>query len=283
MDENSYAYTVLIMDLKGSRNQENRNNIQRYIISVIDVLNRIFEKGLERKVDFSAGDELQGLFCDTATAYLYFRLLSILLHPIAIRAGIGCGAWDTQIPGHGTTAQDGPVYHLAREAITATSDLEGYSALIHSMKCDDPTINALLSAAMTLSESMSLFQNILLVLSEALCPILLDPYIESFDPKAVIKLLDERNAFAPFPKKGEALSWEPVLQRIDKTSVAPVIPTKETGFFISEGRKSGLPGELADLLGTSRQNVSKAMRAGNITEIRNLSIAALRLMLLKGD
>ena len=137
--DNMEEYTALIIDLKSSRkyNIRARNNIQEYIMHVVDVLNYIFRKSLEKDVDFSAGDEIQGLFSSTKAAYLYFRMFSMLVSPIEIRAGIGIGSWEVVIKDAGTTAQDGRAYHNARYAIKAVEESKGYSVLLFSQPYEE--------------------------------------------------------------------------------------------------------------------------------------------------
>ena len=115
-------YTALIIDLKKSRayEKDRRNDIQYYIFEVIDAMNTIFASSLAKEVYFSAGDELQGLFNSVEASYLYFRLFSMLVAPIEIRAGIGIGDWDVVLENAPTTAQDGSAYHYARFAIDVT-------------------------------------------------------------------------------------------------------------------------------------------------------------------
>ena len=86
-------YSVLMIDLKNSRsyNIQDRNNIQNSILSGINILNKIFKNSIEKEVEFSAGDEIQGLFISSQSAYLYYRLFSMLIFPIQIHTGIGFG------------------------------------------------------------------------------------------------------------------------------------------------------------------------------------------------
>jgi hypothetical protein len=127
-------YTVLIMDLKKSRSYsvEDRNSIQKYIVTVIKKLNEVFSSSLARDVEFSAGDEIQGLFISTESAYLYFRMFYMLISPVEIKAGIGIGEWNIKIENASTTAQDGPAYHNARNAIENVKDSLGHSVLLYS-------------------------------------------------------------------------------------------------------------------------------------------------------
>ena len=157
----SQNYAALIIDLKKSRSytKEDRNNIQHYIMDVIHLLNCLYCRELVREVDFSAGDEVQGLFLSPEAAYLYYRMLSLCLHPVAIRAGIGVGGWDVQLDNKGTTGQDGPAYHKARYAIKNADDSEGYPVLFLSGCQSDVTINTIIGGAASIMAKHSVYQN----------------------------------------------------------------------------------------------------------------------------
>ena len=60
----------------------------------------------------------------------------------------------------------------------------------------------------------------------------------------------------------------------------PIISTQleEENFYITEGKKRGLSTQISRLLGVSRQSVEKAIKTGNIYELRNLTIAILKAM-----
>ena len=108
-----------MIDVKNSRSYsiQDRNSIQNSILKSINILNKIFKNSIEKEVEFSAGDEIQGLFLSPQSAYLYYRLFSMLIFPIEIHSGIGFGTWDIKVDGASSTAQDGTVYHYARNAI----------------------------------------------------------------------------------------------------------------------------------------------------------------------
>ena len=73
-------YAALMIDLKGSRklDDEMRKNIQIYWDEIRRRLNDMFCGTMEFKVDFSGGDQIQGLFYTPEAAYLYYRLFSIV-------------------------------------------------------------------------------------------------------------------------------------------------------------------------------------------------------------
>ena len=172
-------YTALIVDLEKSRSYtpEVRNSIQNYILSVMRALNELYENSLAKEVEFSAGDEVQGLFFYPESAYLYLRMLSMLVF-LKVRAGIGIGEWNIKIENESTTAQDGPAYYNARYAINNAKDTSGYPVLIYSGKAEDLFLNAVINASIVLTTNHSEYQNELLLLSELLYPV---DYGQAFD------------------------------------------------------------------------------------------------------
>lgn len=118
--EGNPVYAALLVDVKNSKEYDNgrRMALQERIDDAIRLLNDLCEESLVKKVGFSGGDEIQGLFHDPVSAYLYYRLFSLTLGVGTFRCGIGVGAWDVRLEGREeSAAQDGEAYHLAREAI----------------------------------------------------------------------------------------------------------------------------------------------------------------------
>ena len=132
-------YVCLIIDIEKSKKYsiDNRNQIQFYMDKYIRSLNMLFSKEFQCEVMFSAGDEVQGLFDNVISALLYFRLLEMLMHPVAIRAGIGIGEWTIKMEPRMSTKQDGPAYHNARRAIEEVHDRQLQNIRIYSEEDDD--------------------------------------------------------------------------------------------------------------------------------------------------
>ncbi len=258
-------YSVLMIDLKNSRSYdiEYRNNIQNFIIERIEILNRIFKKSIEKEVEFSAGDEIQGLFTSPKSAYLYSRLFSMLTFPIQTHTGIGLGTWDIKVDSASSTAQDGIVYHYARKAIDEAKKSLEYSVLFYSSNKNDIIVNSLINGSTLLSSKQSEYQNKLMLLAEILYPIVSSDMIEYEKLKEILK-------FVQFEKK------ENLIIDIDY----PIISTQleKEKFYITEGKKRGLSTQISKLLGVSRQSIEKAIKSGNIYEIRNITITILQAM-----
>ena len=258
-------YSALMIDLKNSRSYsiQDRNNIQNSILNSIKILNKVFKNSIKKEVEFSAGDEIQGLFTSPHSAYLYYRLFSIIIFPIEIHSGIGFGTWDIKVDGASSTAQDGTVYHYARNAIDEAKKSLEYSVLFYSKNKNDIIINSLINGATLLSSKQSEYQNKLMLLAEILYPIVSSDMIEYEKLKEILK-------FVQFEKK------ENLIIDIDY----PVISTQleKEKFYITEGKKRGLSTQISKILGVSRQSIEKAIKSGNIYEIRNITIAILRAM-----
>ena len=254
-----------MIDLKNSRSYstQDRNKLQSSILNSIKILNKVFKNSIKKEVEFSAGDEIQGLFTSPQSAYLYYRLFSMLIFPIEIHSGIGYGTWDIVIDNESTTAQDGTVYHNARKAIDEAKNSLEYSILFYSGNKNDLIINSLINSSNLLALKQSKYQNNLMLLTEILYPIV---YKNVFDPEELKKLLQ----FIQFEKKEKLI--------IDGNfSMEPVQIEKEN-FYITEGKKRGLSTQISKLLGVSRQSTEKAIKTGNIYDLRNLTIATLKAM-----
>lgn len=254
-----------MVDLKNSRSYDiqDRNNIQNSILSSINILNKIFKNSIEKEVEFSAGDEIQGLFISSQSAYLYYRLFSMLIFPIQIHTGIGFGTWDIRVENESSTAQDGTVYHNARKAIDEAKKSLEYSVLFYSKSKNDIIVNSLINSNNLLTIKQSKYQNNLMLLAEILYPITNGDIIEYEKLKELLK-------FIQFEKK------ENLIIDIEY----PIISTQleKESFYVTEGKKRGLSTQISKLLGVSRQSVEKAIKTGNIYELRNLTISILKAM-----
>ena len=276
-------YSTLIIDLKKSRSYRHadRIDIQNYIKNIISVLNKVFENVLELKVVFSAGDEIQGLFSSSQSAYLYFRLFNMLISPVEIRAGIGVGEWSVKIESGSSTEQDGPAYYNARHAIENVDDQLGYSLLLFSGSSDDIYINSAINSAMVFLNNQSEYQNELSLLTELMYPIEIDGAIIKQYIGELIPLIAQKNSMRYYEKwySSRSIANNSFLQKnIDIECNLVNALTEEKQFYVSLGKVKGLPSKLAKIMGTSRQNIDKSIKAGNIYQERNATIAALKLM-----
>ena len=256
-------YSALMIDLKNSRSYsiQDRNSIQNSILNNINILNKIFKNSIEKEVEFSAGDEIQGLFLSSQAAYLYYRLFSMLIFPVEIHCGISLGTWDIKVESASSTAQDGTVYHYARKAIDEAKKSLEYSVLFYSKNKNDIILNSLINSNNLLAEKQSKYQNNLMLLAEILYPIVSGDMIDYKELKELLK-------FIQFEKKENLI--------IDIKYPIISIQLEKESFYVTEGKKRGLSTQISKLLGVSRQSVEKAIKTGNIYELRNLTISILK-------
>lgn len=134
--------TVLIIDIKSSKNigAEKRIKVQQKFASIVDdIINVIYKDTLIAKIDFSAGDSIQGVFENPASAISCYLLVKVLMYPNEIRCGIGTG----NIINAGfsdTNRLDGEAYHNAKFALDICKK-EDYNILIYSKTDNDIFIN----------------------------------------------------------------------------------------------------------------------------------------------
>ena len=254
-----------MIDLKNSRSYstQDRNKLQSSILNSIKILNKIFKNSIKKEVEFSAGDEIQGLFISPESTYLYYRLFSMLIFPIEIYCGISLGTWDIKVESASSTAQDGTVYHYARNAIDEAKKSLEYSVLFYSKNKNDIIINSLINSNNLLAEKQSKYQNNLMLLAEILYPIVSGDMIDYKELKELLK-------FIQFEKKENLI--------IDIKYPIISIQLEKESFYVTEGKKRGLSTQISKLLGVSRQSVEKAIKTGNIYELRNLTISILKAM-----
>lgn len=283
--DRSYAYAALMIDLKKSRSylQWERKLIQHYISDVLEVLNEIFREELVREMEFSAGDEVQGLFDSSENAYLYFRMFELFLHPVKLRAGIGVGDWEVRMEGQGSTSQDGTAYHNARYAIECTQDGEENEILLYSAD-RDYMINALIGHLSAMAERRSIYQNQLALLTEWMFPLLEKKTSEHMPAKFLEAegLLQRKNGFDhEIGRVNKSLPFDR-LNREALENVGVVLLREEEGlkdfFYITRGKQRGIPTQLANVLGMNRQSIEKTLKAAEVFSARNMALAALKEM-----
>lgn len=259
-------YTALVADIINSKKilKEDREQSQLFIIDCLSVLNSLFKPSLEFEVAFSAGDEVQGLFRTPEAAYMYIRLLKLLLYPLKLRCGIGAGEWEVRIPDGTTNEQDGSAYHNARTAIRAAHEKNSCCILFNSKNENDIFINTLINTSIRYSDDHSLKQHELLLLTEMTNPFYDE---ELMDITQFHKLLciAEKNIDVRLPSEFDPYNLFKQASNENSLTLAP-------------GIMKGLSRRLSAVLNTSRQNVDKVIKSGNIAEIRYIDMAVLLLV-----
>lgn len=277
-------YSAIIIDLIKSRSYSvnDRTAIQNHIIAVINQLNDVFAHVIARKVEFSAGDEVQGLFTSPQAAFLYFRMFNMFISPVDVRAGIGVGEWSIKVENASTTAQDGPAYHNARRAIEEVKNSLGYSVLLYSGNENDIFINSAINTSFILTSNQSEYQNELMLLFELLYPIDAHKIINPQKMHLLSDLVTTKNKlnYYTYFKKSRTVKKYPfdAIQYLNIEACPIDAINDDSTFYVSSGKKRGLPMQLSDILGITRQSIEKTFKTANIYAVRSSAVVALKLI-----
>lgn len=111
-------YTVVNIDIVGSRKLKNRNEIQELIGRYIDKVNGMFEDFLVCPIGVTLGDEWQIVLKSPEVAYDIIEIFQKFLrkHRIETYSGIGIGTISTPIY-NDSRKMDGPCFINARNAL----------------------------------------------------------------------------------------------------------------------------------------------------------------------
>lgn len=128
-DSNS-LYVALIGDIRGSRDLEDRAEVQSQFKDLIQHLNEAIRSGslpgddstqtpdsIASPLTVTAGDEFQGLLHDAATPVRAAVEATDRFEPAGLRFGLGRGTLDTELNEAQAIGMDGPCFHRAREAL----------------------------------------------------------------------------------------------------------------------------------------------------------------------
>lgn len=264
--------TALIADIIQSRKSEERYDIQKKMILIIDFLNKSYKEKLVKKVEISSGDSFQGLFDSPGTAFLYIRVMQMLLYPTKIRAGIGVGTLDYMDKDFGTNLLDGEAYHNAKTAIdiiSATRKEAVYFNVENSNHIFANSINTMLDMYYKLRQIFGVNSLRISLVNELLNPMSVNGeinYLEQTSDKEIDLLNDIiKNSFIRRPEKN--------INKINALSISMVKKTEPfmiAEYHINKGKNisrtdfvlRGIQDDVANMIGTSRQNVQKYYSKG---------------------
>jgi hypothetical protein len=118
-------FVALIGDIRGSRELNDRNEVQKEFKRVVDSLNdHVPDSAIASRFTVTTGDEFQALLTDASAAVEAVVSASDRFHPARLRFGIGRGGLDTEVNPNQAIGMDGPCFHRAREAINSAKEDE---------------------------------------------------------------------------------------------------------------------------------------------------------------
>jgi len=109
-------YTVIIGDIRKSRDLENRDQVQEKFKRALETINSEYSDNLTSKFVITIGDEFQGVLTSLEKSYDVCLRVEDLLHPVRFAFGIGFGEITTAI-NEMAIGMDGPAFHRARTAL----------------------------------------------------------------------------------------------------------------------------------------------------------------------
>jgi hypothetical protein len=112
-------YIALTMDLKASRQYENRILIQEYLMSLCQHLNKGYDAYIIGKFDVILGDEIQGLMDSRIdiVELVYDLKCFLKKYELDCYIGLGFGELTTEVNSEAVYKMDGPCFHNARAGI----------------------------------------------------------------------------------------------------------------------------------------------------------------------
>lgn len=179
---------AVIGDIIGSRNIEDRKEIQEKLNEILGDVNIGYKKYIVSKWTITLGDEFQVLIKPNLEIFKMLDYIAYKMDPIKIRFGIGLGEIYTDINYNKSIGADGPAYWNAREAIKFIYDNNNYGNSKISFKSNnknDEIINNLIYYTDWMKENWTDTQKeILYTLLEN------NIYSENFKQKSLASRLD---------------------------------------------------------------------------------------------
>lgn len=264
--------TVLMADIIHSRKSEERYEIQKKLVLIIEFLNKSYVERLVKKVEISSGDSFQGLFESPGAAFLYIRMMQMLLYPTKIRAGIGVGTLDYMDKNFGTNLLDGEAYHNAKAAIDIISSARKETVYFYIKNTNHilvDSINVMLEMYYELRKKFGVNSLRISLVNELLNPMSENgeiKYLEQTNDKEIDLLNDIINNSFIRRKENDIR---------DKDSLSLMTVNESETFIISKYHSDeeanitksdfilrGIQDDVAKIIETSRQNVQKYYSKG---------------------
>jgi hypothetical protein len=132
MAEDDGRYVALIGDIRGSRQADDRAELQERFREAVERANRELEDHLgppASPLTVTAGDEFQALFRAPAASIAALRTVSDEMAPRMLRFGLGCGPLETDLNEEQAIGMDGPCLRRAREALEVAKARDGWVRL----------------------------------------------------------------------------------------------------------------------------------------------------------
>ncbi len=243
-------YIVLIADVIESRKLNDRYLAQRKIISIIELFNEVYFDYLRKKVEISSGDSLQGIFKTLSAAFLYARAIQLFLYPIKLKIGIGLGVLDYFDESFSSNMLDGKAYHNAKKALDIISENKYHSHIYFEGNEQFDFLNSYIDLYDKTTENLSYKSQQVFLLSELLNPLSIDKSVHyiKYMNEEMKKLVLGDIQFVD-NNKGMEIKEMNILNIVSHSN-------NEASKYKSTIER-GIAVVIAELLGTSRQNIQR--------------------------
>ena len=245
---------VFIADIVQSKKIQKRHETQKRLLDIMDVLNNSFANDITRKVVVSSGDSFQGLFKNSSSAFLYIRAMQMFMYPIKIRASIGMGKLDYLEEKMNSNELDGEAYHNAKKGLDAITKNKSEEIVYVSDELSDSNVNIQMKMYIKLRHIEGTQSHKYWLINELMNPMSLNgeiSYAEDFD--IILRWnFDETNNLTANDKQIREIKRFSLKSLL---SVEGKIVCKNSDYVLR-----GIQGDLAEIMGTSRQNVNKFFR-----------------------
>jgi len=136
-------FVVLIGDIVRSRRlgKNRRARIQAQLAKTLVQINRDYKKGIRTPLQFTGGDEFQGVFETAVPVFDVINQIREVMSPVSVRFGIGIGEITTPLADQ-PQAMDGPAFHRARDALERAQEFVGQVCVSSGKPEQDEEVNA---------------------------------------------------------------------------------------------------------------------------------------------
>ncbi len=275
-------YVALIADLKDSREltEKARIECQEKLYTIINKLNLILNNSLFKKLVFSAGDSIQGLFYNLKDAIYCYYLIKNFLYPYEIRSGIGLGSIYNLTPNleneNDSNYMDGDAYHQADFALEI-SKAEDLSLIIKSDNLkNDVLLNQVFHSIAVLEKKQTKKQREINIMINILAPALFESFLQEDkynEYRDLIKLLLQKN-ISSYKITSESIDNINFLDLTNKGFGLDNV-FNEKRIFLKEPINPSVHLQISEILGITRESVRQTVESGLMNEIRRLEILAL--------
>lgn len=263
---------ALIADIIQSRNIENRAQVQEKLKACLKMLNLSFKNELHVNVEISAGDSVQGLFYNTASAFLYIRMLQLLMHPYKFRASLAYGELDFENSTYTSNELDGEAYRNAKNGLDIIRQNKRESIYFYQKNDESNFLNLFMFAYLRIRQQNGDNAKYVMIINEFLNPmsvngdIIYDNWEEFVNEYYNVKFNEQGNI--------EKHRKVDLSHSIEKVVTTRILDLNEENVSYNKIKdkviRRGVQEEISKILETSKQNINKYF-VNAITEERILS------------